>query len=269
MKFTHLILIALLASGLGACKDTNDNQAAAPAAHPATSEAPAHADALQPIQQMSGTVLETMDTAGYTYIKVKTADAEVWAAAPQFPVTVGASVMIPEGMPMPNYHSNTLNRDFDLVYFVGDVLVVGADMNLHSPEDGHVDMGKMGDMADAAMGHQKPAAAVVEIDFSNLTKAEKGYTIAEIFAQKDALATKEVTLRAKVVKFSPKIMKTNWIHLQDGSGEAGTHDLTITTDGQAAVGDTVVVKGILDLNQDFGYGYKYDVIIQKAEVTVE
>jgi len=127
----------------------------------------------------------------------------------------------------------------------------------------------MGSMANDAAGHQKPATTTVDVDFSRLTKAENGYTVAEIFAQQAQLATQEVTIRAKVVKFSPNIMKTNWIHLQDGSGVAGTNDLTITTSGQAALGDTVLVKGIIDLNQDFGYGYKYDVIIQDAQVVVE
>lgn len=265
MKLSHLILIALLATGLSACKGSNDQQAAAPAEQPAHAEASAQAAPQQAAQQMSGTVLETMNTAGYTYIKVQTADKEIWAAAPEFPVSVGASVMIPEGTPMPNYHSNTLNRDFDVVYFVSNVLVAGADMALHSEDDGH----GHGAMGSAPAGHQKPAAAVTDIDFTGLTKAENGYTIEEVITQKDALATKEVIIHAKVVKYSPKIMKANWIHLQDGTGEAGTNDLTITTQGEAAVGDTVLVKGILDLNQDFGYGYKYDVIIQNAEVTVQ
>lgn len=261
MKLTHLILITLLAFGLTACKGSNDHTAA-PAEQPAT---PAHAEAAhedaaaaQQPTQLSGTVLETMNTAGYTYIKVKTETEEVWAAAPEFPVEVGDKVMIPQGMAMPNYHSNTLNRDFDVVYFVSDVLIPGKDTPLNAPEGMGMDM-----------AHQKPAAAEIELDFSGLTKPENGYTIAEIFAQKDQLATKEVTLHAKVVKFSPKIMKTNWIHLQDGTGEAGSNDLTITTSSEAAVGDTVLVKGILDLNQDFGYGYQYDLIIQDATITIE
>jgi len=35
------------------------------------------------------------------------------------------------------------------------------------------------------------------------------------------------------------------------------------------VGDTVLVKGKVLLDQDFGYGYKYDVLVENAEVTVE
>jgi uncharacterized protein YaiE (UPF0345 family) len=63
--------------------------------------------------------------------------------------------------------------------------------------------------------------------------------------------------------------ENNWIHLQDGTGSAGTNDLAITTGSVAALGDTVLVKGILDLNQDFGHGYKYDLIIQDAQIIVE
>jgi hypothetical protein len=35
------------------------------------------------------------------------------------------------------------------------------------------------------------------------------------------------------------------------------------------VGSTVVVSGPLTLDKDFGMGYRYDVIIEDAEVTVE
>ena len=52
-------------------------------------------------------------------------------------------------------------------------------------------------------------------------------------------------------------------------GEKGTNDLTVTTATVAKVGDTVLVKGALSTNKDFGLGYKYDLIIEDAQVTVE
>lgn len=266
MKYLHLIVIALLAIGLTACKDskpTTKGQVSTVA--PQATAAKAQQPTTQPgmTQQMSGTVLETMDTAGYTYVKVKTADKDIWAAAPQFKVAVGDQVIIPAGMIMPNYHSNTLNRDFKELYFVSNIIAPNAQMALSA--DGTT---KCPNNTSGSMAHTK-ADPTIEVDFSDLKKADNGYTIAEIFAQKDKLANKEITLRAKVVKFSPRIMKTNWLHLEDGSVTTGTRDLTVTSHAQAAVGDTVVVKGTLDLNQDFGYGYKYDLIIQDAQVTVE
>jgi hypothetical protein len=91
-----------------------------------------------------------------------------------------------------------------------------------------------------------------------------------VFDQGKGLAGDEVAIRGRVVKYSPRIMGTNWIHLQDGTeGKNGSNDLVITTDGVASVGDLVVVKGVVSADKDFGYGYKYDVMVEGASVTVE
>ena len=76
-------------------------------------------------------------------------------------------------------------------------------------------------------------------------------------------------MRGKVVKFSANIMGKNWVHLQDGTGESGINDLTVTTSAVVNKGDTVLVSGVLVIDKDFGYGYSYDVIIEDAEVSVE
>ena len=204
----------------------------------------------------SGTVVETMDTAGYTYIQVDTGEEKIWAAAPQFNVSVGDPVILPEGMPMENHHSKTLDRDFDLVYFVDSVMVGGEESEQGQMPEGHPDI-------------QTESAEAVNVDLSGIEKAEGGQTVAEIFGNKSDLKGKQVTVRGKVVKFNPEIMGKNWIHLQDGTGEAGTNDLTVTTDTTAQVGDTVVATGTLSLDKDFGYGYQYDLIMEDAQVKVE
>ena len=109
------------------------------------------------------------------------------------------------------------------------------------------------------------------VDVSGVEKAEGGMTVGELFARKAELAGKEVTLRAKVVKFTPQVMGKNWLHVQDGSGDAkaATHDLTVTTNVTAKVGDTVLITGPVTLEKDFGAGYRYDVIIEDAKVTAE
>ena len=91
-------------------------------------------------------------------------------------------------------------------------------------------------------------------------------TIAAIFAEKDALKGKPVRVRGKVVKFNAQIMGRNWVHIQDGSGSAdkGDHDLTITTEETAKVGDTVTFEGPLTVGKDFGAGYAYDVIMESG-----
>ena len=212
----------------------------------------------------SGTVVEAMNAADYTYVEVDTGHEKLWAATPAFQVKVGDRVVVPEGMPMRNYHSKTLDRDFEVVYFVQSILSGPGDRPPQGPAAAdHPSMA----------GHGRASAASVphEIDFSGIAKAEGGQTVAELHATKVELAGQQVSLRGKVVKFNSQIMARNWLHVQDGSGDvtAGTHDVTVTTDVPANVGDTVLVRGRVVLDKDFGFGYKYNLIIEDAQVTVE
>lgn len=72
-------------------------------------------------QTATGTVAETMDSAGYTYVKVKTDAGDIWAATSQFKIKVGERVMVPLGMGMTNFHSATLNRTFPTIYFTPQI----------------------------------------------------------------------------------------------------------------------------------------------------
>jgi hypothetical protein len=95
-----------------------------------------------------------------------------------------------------------------------------------------------------------------------------GRSIADTWAQRASLANTSVTVRGTVVKVNNGIMGSNWFHLQDGTGKAsdGTNDLTVTTDAVVTVGDVVTVTGILATKKDFGAGYSYEAIIEKATV---
>lgn len=211
------------------------------------------------LEGYNGTVVETMNTAGYTYVLVDTGKEKIWAAAPEFQVKVGDLVTVSQGALMENYESKTLNRTFDRIYFVSRITVAGAEQAT----------GKVPPVeAGSPHGNIVPPAPA-DIDFSGIKKPEGGKTVAELYAQKESLSGKDVTVRGKVVKFSPNIMGKNWIHLQDGTGGTDSNDLTVTTDVMAKVGDTVLAKGVLVTDRDLGYGYKYAIIIEDATVTVE
>ncbi|MDZ4384384.1 MAG: hypothetical protein U0940_02765 [Nitrospirota bacterium] len=91
--------------------------------------------------------------------------------------------------------------------------------------------------------------------------------VEEVFAKKDALNGKKITVKGEVVKFNSSIMGKNWVHIKDGSGKPGTNDLTATTNDTANVGDKVVVTGTLAVGKDFGAGYKYEAIMEEATIT--
>jgi hypothetical protein len=113
-------------------------------------------------------------------------------------------------------------------------------------------------------------AAVVPSADVEVEKAEgeNAYTIGEIHEQRTELSGQTIAVRGKVMKVSRMIMGKNWIHIQDGTGDpaASTHDLVVTTSAEPEQGAVVVVEGALQADRDFGSGYKYDVIIEDAEI---
>ncbi|HIJ39377.1 MAG TPA: hypothetical protein HPP80_10840 [Rhodospirillaceae bacterium] len=74
----------------------------------------------------SGSVQETIAASPYVYIRAKTAEGDIWLAGPSLELKNGQEIRWPEGMPMKNFFSKTLQRTFDVVYFVNAVELVGA-----------------------------------------------------------------------------------------------------------------------------------------------
>ena len=64
-------------------------------------------------------------------------------------------------------------------------------------------------------------------------------------------------------------MGKNWIHIQDGTGDAETCDLTVTTKDTAKVGDIVLVSGMLAETRTSARGYFFPLIVEDADVKVE
>lgn len=223
----------------------------------------------------AGKVIEATNVAGYTYVQVDTGSKKLWAVTTQFAVKPGDRVTVASSMAMPGYHSKSLNRDFDVVYFTSRITVDGD--NASAPAMPGLPPGHPAipgaSVPGLPPGHPAlgAAAAAPNLDLTGIKKAEGGKTIAEIYAAKSKLAGQSVSVRGKVVKYHDAILGKNWLHIQDGTGSAGSgdNDLTVTTTLPAAPGNLVLVSGILSTNRDFGAGYKYAVIIEDAKVTVE
>ena len=245
MRQPFLLVISVVALAAAACsKQPAAQSAAAPAAGaPSATAAPAvpvHNASAGPT--LSGPVLETMDAASYTYVRVKSGESAIWAAAPQFAVKVGDRVTVPLEMPMNNFHSQALNRDFPLIYFVTKIAREGETL----PASGSA----------PAPGPIPPPAGAT--------------TIAQLWANRKALEGKAVTVHGRVVKFNGGILGKNWIHLQDGTGKAEdrTNDITVMAaeDVTVKVGDTVTLAGTVVLDKDLGSGYAYATIIDNARL---
>jgi len=197
---------------------------------------------------IAGTVVETMDSGGYTYAKIDRGGTQVWVAGPATKLAVGTKVGAMTGTLMSGFRSDTLGRTFEAIYFVSSF---------------------PGASAAAAAEPHAPAATATGSATEMIEKIEPaagGTTVAGVYAGKATLTGKPVVVRGKVVKLNTGIMGRNWLHLRDGTGGAGTNDLLVTTDATVKVGDVVIARGTLATDKDFGGGYKYDVVVESATI---
>lgn len=253
---SRLVLAAIAASllsALGGCTKSADQAAAE---NPALS-------APVPPGMVRGKALETMNSGGYTYVFMDTGQERRWIAALETPVEVGDVVQTDPGMVMTGFTSNTLDRTFDTIFFVGALQNLSrgtqpAPQVAAELPAGHPDIGAAA-----------PATATAPVEA--IEAYAEGKDIAWVHANKDELAGKEITLRGKVVKYNPGILGWNFLHVQDGSGTAaaGDNDLIVTTAATTAVGETVVLTGNIVLDKDFGAGYSYPVLLDDARLTAE
>jgi hypothetical protein len=207
----------------------------------------------------SGTVVETMNASGYTYVCLEKAGKKTWVAVPETKVTVGSKMTFQPGQVMSNFPSKSLNRTFDSIVFSGGVAGPGA------MPTGHPNVSAS---SEGAAGSKSQVGAKDKTIKVEKAKGPNAFTVAEVYAKRAELDKKTVSVKGKVVKVSQGIMGKNWVHLQDGTGDQkkGTHNLVATTQDMAAVGDVVTATGTFAKDRDFGAGYLYQAIIEDAKV---
>src|SRR6476620_3112210 len=59
----------------------------------------------EPKKVFSGSVIETMNSGGDTYLHLKSGSDDVWAAAPEFDAKTGETISVSLDMPMQNFQS--------------------------------------------------------------------------------------------------------------------------------------------------------------------
>lgn len=193
--------------------------------------------------KIEGEVTEVLNVGSYIYAKVKTGKQEVWAAAPTVNLTIGDKISFSTKMPMENFHSESLNRDFPIVYFVNRFIT---------------------DKTTTTSKHKRSEPKKATPLTKKIGKLKGGKTIAEIYTEKSNLAGKIVKVRGLVTKFTEGVMGKNWIHIRDNTT---LEDLTVTTNAVVKLNDVIIIEGKLGLDKDFGYGYVYAVMFEDAKIT--
>jgi len=161
----------------------------------------------------------------------------------------GDKISYSGGLKMIDFFSKELNRTFPSVLF------------LESVDSKQIPGESAGMKNNIRMGEVKTEKINISI-----ASGEGCISLAKLLETKANYSGKTVRVIGKITKYNPDILGKNWIHIQDGSEFNGAYDLTITTDSQLAIGDTVTFEGKITLNKDFGYGYSYDVIMEDGKL---
>lgn len=214
-----------------------------PAGHPVVSG--------ERMSRLYGKVVTAMDANNYTYVQIDTGEQLHWAAGPKTILKKGSMVAFDTRMPFTDFESKALNRKFKIIYFVNHFITDRP--------------GQAASAAPALDPHAGLMPGKAET-IKDIKKVENGKTVAEVFREKQALAGKAVRVRGKVMKYTPRVMGRNWLHIQDSSSNKR---LVVSTEQDVRKGDLVLVNGIVTVDQDLGYGYTYEIIVERALVSVE
>lgn len=115
------LLAALMVTGCTEDKtattspETTSTKTTMPPQHPATPDT----------SMVTGKTIETFNAGGFTYVQIATPDESIWAAGPLTPIKKDDEVGFSRNMLMKNFHSKSLNRDFEAIYFVNRFTVNG------------------------------------------------------------------------------------------------------------------------------------------------
>lgn len=82
-------------------------------------------------EKIIGKATDVIATGSFTYVEVETAKGKVWAAGPVTAIKKGDMISFSTRMPMQNYHSKALGRDF-AVLFITNRFITGKETSATS-----------------------------------------------------------------------------------------------------------------------------------------
>ena len=188
-----------------------------------------------------GTVVDTINGGGYTYLQIDDTKKKYWVAVEGTKVEKGTEVRFTEELRAKNFESKALNRKFDEIVFASNLQYRTA-----VPEKGNLEL-------------------ISEQVKESPYKQKDTMSVKEAWEKRVSLKDKTIAIRGKVVKASANIIGRNWIHIQDGTGEGSeVGRIVFTSKELPKVGDIVTASGVVNVDKDFGSGYSYKIIVENA-----
>ena len=188
-----------------------------------------------------GTVVDTLQGGGYTYMQIDDTKKKYWVAVEGTKVEKGTEVRFTEELKAKNFESKSLNRTFDEIVFASNL-----QYRTNVPEKGNLEL-------------------ITEQVKESPYKQNGTMSVKEAWEKRVSLNAKTITIRGRVVKASANIIGRNWIHIQDGTGEGSeVGRIVFTSKELPKVGDIVTASGVVSVDKDFGSGYFYKIIVENA-----
>jgi hypothetical protein len=195
-----------------------------------------------------GKVIDKIPAKGYTYLQVSENKNDYWIAVPTMEIEIGETVYFSRFMVMEDFSSENIDKSFDEILFVEDA------RKSPTPDE---------------MKNIHSGATSTEKQDIKVEPLKDGVTVKQLYDDKSTLNGKIVKVKGKVTKFNKQIMKRNWIHIQDGTGDENEFDLVITSNTDVQVGDIIIAEGKVAVDKDFGAGYFFPIMIEEAQIEIE
>ncbi|KAF5413114.1 MAG: hypothetical protein C5S43_00775 [Candidatus Methanocomedens sp.] len=242
---TCIVLTGLLVSG---CTDTEPDasNAVPPFTLPGTVVDVSIAEVLSDPYaysniKITGTVNQTVDVPGYTYIEVTDENKSMWVAGYTTSFENGTEITA-SGSLMINFPSTSLGRTFE-VLLMADSISDGSSTNTSDSPHGITNN------------------TYVTYD-TNVTPVEGSTRIADIILNAANMSGQEVKVTAVVVD-STQLISELFLTLDDGTGQlkASCPNSFVVSNG-----DNVVVTGTVRTNVDYGSEHSFEVLLEITNV---
>ena len=196
----------------------------------------------------SGQVLMGKHAGKYTMILVEEMGEQYWIAANFIDIAPGDQIEFIGGILMRDFHSAAMNHTFPEILLVTNIRIAEQ-----------VDV-----PGDVEMPQTAPEPREVAIPTEPVAQQAGQVSVADLFATRDDLAGKTISLTARVIRVSANIQGKNWIALADGTGIEPDNQVMVVTSETAMLGDTVTATGILRSDHTVGMGHSFKVLLEDA-----
>lgn len=213
-------------------------------------------------------VREVRQAGTYTALQIGDAETQAPLLAPALLVEVGAMVEVSDYVLRRGFSLDGVGT-FDAVLIATRVVGPGVRHQLHLVRAG-------AELTDLPPGHPPspqqgvPLAETLTPTADRIAAIPEGLpTIAELRANREELAWREVAVRGLVTGRTLRALGRNWLQIEDGSGEQIRLPLLVSTQAAPPLGELVRAQGMLHIHEDVGAGVVHPVLLAEATVTVD